>query len=288
MFKILIVEDDAVIASEIERNLARWGFEAYSADDFSDVMSAFIKLQPHLVLMDVSLPFYNGYYWCSQLRKQSKAPVIFLSSHSENMDIVMAVNMGGDDYITKPVSMEVLVAKIQAMLRRAYDYLAIRLLTLRGAALDEGGLCLVNDGVKTVLTRNEARILQTLLTKKGTIVSREELMLALWDSDEFVDDNTLTVNINRLRKTLDDAGFCDCIITHKGKGMLYMINLLSFIKYRLSFILYYFISAALIILVLLLANQDMTCAHYIVVLTSFFFIFFMYLDAVRYFRHRRY
>jgi DNA-binding response OmpR family regulator len=134
------------------------------------------------------------------------------------MDIVMAVNMGGDDYISKPVSMEVLTAKIQAMLRRAYDYETASAPVLRGATLDTGALCLVQDGVKTELTRNEARILQLLLAKKGGIVSREELMLALWDSDEFVDDNTLTVNVNRLRKTLEDAGLSDCIITHKGKG----------------------------------------------------------------------
>jgi DNA-binding response OmpR family regulator len=134
------------------------------------------------------------------------------------MDIVMAVNMGGDDYIAKPVSMEVLVAKIQAMLRRAYDYETVNLLSLRGAVLDTGGLCFVYNDIKTELTRNEARILQTLLVKKGEVVSREELMLALWDSDEFVDDNTLTVNVNRLRKTLEDAGLSDCIITHKGRG----------------------------------------------------------------------
>lgn len=218
MYRILIVEDDSVIASEVKRSLARWGFEAYTADDFSDIISTFNRLQPHLVIMDISLPFYNGYYWCSQLRRQSKVPVIFLSSRSDNMDIVMAVNMGGDDYITKPVSMEVLIAKIQAMLRRAYDYETASLLSLRGAVLDTGGLCLVHNDVKTELTRNEARILQTLLVKKGEVVSREELMLALWDSDEFVDDNTLTVNVNRLRKTLEDAGLTGCIITHKGKG----------------------------------------------------------------------
>ncbi len=219
MFRILIVEDDAVIASELKRNLARWGFEAYAAEDFSDVMSAFDRHRPHLVIMDVSLPFYNGYYWCDRIRKRSKAPVIFLSSHSENMDIIMAVNMGSDDYITKPVSMEVLVAKVQAMLRRAYDYEAASQLALRGAKLDLGGLCLVAEGgAKLGLTKNEAKILQTLLTRKGAVVSREELMLALWDSDEFVDDNTLTVNVNRLRKTLEEAGLGGCVITHKGKG----------------------------------------------------------------------
>jgi two-component system response regulator protein BraR/BceR len=218
MHRILIVEDDAVIAGEIKQSLNRWGFEAITADDLSDVLNIFNETSPQLVLMDISLPFYNGYYWCGQIRLKSKVPIIFLSSRSENMDIVMAVNMGGDDYITKPVSMEVLVAKIQAVLRRAYDYEPVSLLSLRGAQLDMGGLCLIGQNGKTELTRNEAKILQTLISKKGTVVSREELMLSLWDSDEFVDDNTLTVNVNRLRKTLEDAGLHDCIITHKGKG----------------------------------------------------------------------
>jgi DNA-binding response OmpR family regulator len=218
MYKILIVEDDAVIASEIRQNLLRWGFEAQTADDFSNVLGIFEKSAPHLVLMDISLPFFNGYYWCDKIRKQSKVPVIFLSSRADNMDIVMAINMGGDDYIAKPVSMEVLVAKIQAILRRIYDYETPVNLTLRCAALDMAALCLVYNGARTALTRNEARILQLLLSQKGAVVSREQLMLALWDSDEFVDDNTLTVNVNRLRKTLDDAGLSDCIVTHKGKG----------------------------------------------------------------------
>ncbi len=218
MYRILIVEDDPVIASEIRHSLQRWGFEAISADDFSDILGAFEAAAPQLVLMDISLPFFNGFYWCGEIRRRSKVPVIFLSSRSDNMDVVMAVSMGGDDYITKPVSMEVLTAKIQAMLRRAYDYETPSMLTLRGAVLDAGALCLIRDGVKAELTRNEARILQQLLSRKGSIVSREELMLALWDSDEFVDDNTLTVNVNRLRKTLDDAGLHDCIVTHKGQG----------------------------------------------------------------------
>ena len=218
MYRILIVEDDPVIASEIRQSLLRWGFEAVATDDFSDILGAFEAAAPQLVLMDISLPFFNGFYWCGEIRKRSKVPVIFLSSRSDNMDVVMAVSMGGDDYITKPVSMEVLTAKIQAMLRRAYDYETPASLTLRGAVLDTGALCLVQDGVKTELTRNETRILQQLLSRKGSIVSREDLMLALWDSDEFVDDNTLTVNVNRLRKTLDDAGLTGCIVTHKGHG----------------------------------------------------------------------
>jgi DNA-binding response OmpR family regulator len=218
MYKILIVEDDVVIASEIRQNLERWGLEAHVVGDFSDIISVFENIAPQLVLMDISLPFFNGYYWCGEIRKRSKVPVIFLSSRSDNMDIVMAVNMGGDDYIAKPVSMEVLTAKIQAMLRRSYDYEMLSPLVFRGAVLDTGALCLVHNGERTELTRNETRILQQLLSKKGSVVSREQLMLALWDNDEFVDDNTLTVNVNRLRKTLGDAGLSDCIVTHKGEG----------------------------------------------------------------------
>lgn len=218
MFRILIVEDDGVIASEIKQSLSRWGYDVQTVGDFSDVLGAWEKSQPHLVLLDISLPYFNGYYWCGKIRERSKVPVIFLSSRSDNMDIVMAMNMGGDDYIAKPVAMEVLTAKIQAMLRRSYDYEMNNLLTLRDATLDISALCLVRGDSRLTLTRNETRLLQLMLLKKGNVVSREELMLALWDSDEFVDDNTLTVNVNRLRRTLEEAGLPDCIITHKGKG----------------------------------------------------------------------
>lgn len=218
MYRVLIVEDDAVIADAIRQALSRWGLAAHVAKDFSNILGSVEQTSPHLVLMDISLPLYNGYYWCAKIRETSRVPVIFLSSRSDNMDIVMAVNMGGDDYIAKPVSMEVLTAKIQAMLRRTYDYETPNRLMIGGAALDAAGLSLVRDGERASLTRNEARILQVLLSGKGDVVSRERLMLALWDSDEFVDDNTLTVNVNRLRKTLADFGIPDCIVTHKGKG----------------------------------------------------------------------
>lgn len=218
MYRVLIVEDDAVIAAEVANSLTAWGLEAQPAADLSDVMASFTAYQPHLVLMDVSLPFRNGYYWCAQIRKISAVPIVFLSSRTDNMDIVMAVNMGADDYLQKPVSMEVLTAKVQAMLRRAYDYEPAARLTIRGAVLDAAALLLRAGEEKYELTRNEARILQTLLSHKGSVVSREELMMALWDSDAFVDDNTLTVNINRLRQTLLAAGLSDCIVTHKSKG----------------------------------------------------------------------
>ncbi len=219
-YRILIVEDDTVIAHGIAAYLKSWGFVAEQVKDFRQVMEAVAALEPHLVLMDVSLPYFNGFYWCAQLRKTSAVPVIFISSRTEDMDIVMAMNTGGDDYITKPLSMEVLLAKIQAMLRRSYDYeIQQPLPRLRDAVLDAGGSCLIRDGARIELTKNEARILQLLLEKPGQIVSREAIMLRLWDSDVFVDDNTLTVNINRLRRTLREAGLGeDCITTLKGQG----------------------------------------------------------------------
>ena len=219
MYRIFVVEDDSVIGGEICRELGAWGFEARNAEDFADVLGEFRAFAPHLVLMDVSLPFHNGYFRCAEIRKESKVPVIFISSRSDDMDVVMAVNMGGDDYIAKPISLEVLIAKVQAMLRRSYDYEAAPLqLRLRDAVFDAGGSCLVRAGVRIPLTKNELGILQALLERPGRIVRREEIMLRLWESDAFVDDNTLTVNINRLRKTLASAGIKDCIITHKGQG----------------------------------------------------------------------
>jgi len=219
MSRILIVEDDFVIAEMIAKGLRQWGFDAHIADDFQNVAATFQAYDPHLILMDISLPFYNGYYWCTEIRKVSKVPIIFLSSRADKMDIIMAINMGGDDYISKPISMDLLTSKIQAMLRLSYDYVVEPpQLRFRGYYLNSGvsGLCFEEEKIE--LTKNEFRILQTLLENKGQIVSREKLMLKLWDSDEFIDDNTLTVNVNRLRKTLKDYGFDDCIVTHKGQG----------------------------------------------------------------------
>ena len=218
MQRILIVEDDGVIAAELTKALAGWGYEARAVEDLAHVLEAFRAFAPQLVLLDVSLPYYNGFYWCTEIRRESAVPIVFLSSRADNMDVVMAMHMGGDDYLVKPVSVEVLVAKMQAVLRRAYGGAADARLTLRGAAFDPGALTLTNGEKRTDLTRNEARILQTLLTHRGRAATREELMLALWDSDAFVDDNTLTVNVNRLRKKLAEAGLPDCIVTHKNTG----------------------------------------------------------------------
>ena len=218
MVRILIVEDDEVIAVEIAKSLASWGFDTVIARAFDRIDEEFAQSSAQLVIMDISLPYYNGYYWCERIRRTSKVPIVFLSSRADTADVVMAVNMGGDDYLAKPVATELLIAKVQAVLRRAYDYETGANLRFLGAEFDAAANSIFVGENKRELTKNESRILAALLDKRGQVVSREELMLKLWDSDEFVDDNTLTVNVNRLRKTLADAGLGDCVKTHKGQG----------------------------------------------------------------------
>ena len=218
-YKILIVEDDAVISEEIANHLGRWNLETAIVKDFSQVMTEFTNQSPSLVLLDISLPFYNGYYWCGEIRKVSKVPVIFLSSANENMNIVMAMNMGGDDFIAKPFHFDVLSAKIQAMLRRAYSFAGqTNLLEHRGVLLNLANASLEVEGNKVELTKNEFRILQILFEHKGETVRREEIMKHLWDGDCFVDDNTLAVNMARLRKKLQEEHLEDFILTKKGIG----------------------------------------------------------------------
>lgn len=218
-YKILIVEDDAVIAQEIARHLENWGMQTVIVQDLSQVMKEFAGELPHLVLMDISLPFYNGYYWCSEIRRVSSVPVIFLSSASENMNIVMAMNMGGDDFIAKPFDFSVLLAKVQAMLRRTYAFAGqTNLLEYRGVILNLSNTSLEINGESVELTKNEFRILQLLFERRGDIVTREEIMKHLWDGDCFVDDNTLAVNMVRLRKKLQEKGLEQFITTKKGLG----------------------------------------------------------------------
>ena len=218
-YKILIVEDDAVIAQEIARHLENWGMQTVIVQDLSQVMKEFARELPHLVLMDISLPFYNGYYWCSEIRRVSSVPVIFLSSASENMNIVMAMNMGGDDFIAKPFDFSVLLAKVQAMLRRTYAFAGqTNLLEYHGVILNLSNTSLEINGESVELTKNEFRILQLLFERRGDIVTREEIMKHLWDGDCFVDDNTLAVNMVRLRKKLQEKGLEQFITTKKGLG----------------------------------------------------------------------
>ena len=219
MYKMLIVEDDPTIADEVAAQIAPWGIEAKKADDLRNVMQVFAKFQPHIVLLDISLPFFNGYHWCEQIRAVSKVPVIFISSASDNMNIVMAMNLGADDFVSKPFDMNVLTAKVRALLRRTYDFGAsVPLLEHKGAILNTGDGSLSVNGEKVSLSKNEYRILLCLMENKGKTVSREKLMERLWQTDQFIDENTLTVNVNRLRKKLDAAGIADFIETKFGVG----------------------------------------------------------------------
>ncbi|MGN0658514.1 MAG: response regulator transcription factor [Emergencia sp.] len=221
MHKIYVVEDDMIIASAVRQHIENWGCQVKCAEDFRNIMAEFEDFEPDLVLLDIGLPFFNGYHWCSQIRTVSKVPIIFISSASDNMNIVMAMNMGGDDFITKPFDLGVLTAKVQAMLRRTYDFsLKTERLECRGAVLNEGDASLEYQGEKIDLTRNELRILQILLENRGRVVSRDDMMMRLWETDSFVDENTLTVNVARLRKKLDGYDLTDFIKTKKGMGYL--------------------------------------------------------------------
>jgi two-component system response regulator protein BraR/BceR len=217
--KIFVVEDDAVIASAVKRSVEAWGCGCRVAQDFRAVLQEFAAYDPQLVLMDITLPFYNGYHWCSEIRKLSKVPVMFLSSASDNMNIVMAMNMGGDDFIAKPFDLSVLTAKVQAMLRRTYEFAGQSSLLERGGAiLSANDSSLSFAGICLELSKNEYRILQVLMQAGGAIVPRETLMQRLWESDSFVDENTLSVNVARLRKKLEGIGLTDFIVTKKGVG----------------------------------------------------------------------
>lgn len=221
MYKILVVEDDRAIASAITAELTSWGMEAAAVADFRNVLGEFAAFAPHLVLLDIRLPFYNGYHWCQELRRISKVPIIFISSAADSMNIVMAMNMGADDFIAKPFDLNVLLAKVQALLRRTYDFADnVPVLEHRGALLNTGDATLTCQGESIPLSKNEYRILLTLMQHKGKVVSREKLMEALWATDSFVDENTLSVNVNRLRKRLDAAGLTDFIATQHGVGYI--------------------------------------------------------------------
>ena len=221
MYKILIIEDDMVIAKTIKTHLESWGYEVEYITDFQNVMSHFVSYNPQLVLLDIFLPFVNGFTLCNEIRKLSKVPIIFISSASDNMNIVMAISMGGDDFIAKPFDLTILTSKVQALLRRTYDFTGqTNLLEHRGAIVNTSDATLTYNGQKIDLTKNDQKILHVLLENKGKTVSRDVLMTRLWETDSFIDDNTLTVNINRLRKKLEAIGLHDFIKTKKGLGYL--------------------------------------------------------------------
>jgi DNA-binding response OmpR family regulator len=221
MFKILIIEDDLTIARTISEHLSQWGYDAACITEFHNVADQVLRAEPQLVLLDIALPFYNGFHWCSEIRKFSKVPIIFISSASDNMNIVMAMNMGGDDFIAKPFDLHVLTAKVGALLRRAYSFQGqMSVLEHNGVVLNLNDATLTYRNRKIELTKNDFKIVQLLMENAGRVVSRDEMMQRLWESDQFIDDNTLTVNITRLRKKLAEAGLEQWIVTKKGLGYL--------------------------------------------------------------------
>lgn len=223
--KILIVEDDITIAEQMKLALVSWGYEVTLTENFEDPMAEFNMVNPDLVLMDITLPFNNGFFRCSKIREVSNVPVIFVSSAADNLNMITALNMGGDDFVTKPFDLNVLLVKVKALLRRTYEFSnpgskESSLPEHRGATYNAADSSLVFDGQKIDLTKNESRIINCLINKKGTIVSRNRLMEELWNDDLYVDENTLSVNVNRLRKKLDEAGLTDFITTKKGQGYI--------------------------------------------------------------------
>lgn len=221
MYRILLVEDDSALSQAMKNQIEGYGNEVKCVCDFHNVMEEFKNYQPQLVLMDIMLPYKDGYYWCNEIRRISTVPVVFISSASDNMNIVMAINMGGDDFIPKPVDPMVLNAKVQAVLRRTYEMTGSSAsIEFSGAVLNTADASVTYNGIRIELTKNEFRILQTLLENKGRIVSRDALMTALWQSDLYVEENTLTVNVTRLRKKLENYGLTDIIITKPGSGYI--------------------------------------------------------------------
>lgn len=221
MYRILIIEDDRGIAEAIKFQAEQWELQAFCLTDFRNAMAEFARIDPHLVLIDIGLPFFNGYHWCQEIRRVSRVPILFLSSAAENMNIVMAINLGADDFIPKPFDLSVLLAKVQAALRRAYDYQGqSTLMEHRGMLFNSLDCTVTYEGKQAELTKNENRLMQVLLEHKPNVVSREDLMAALWACDSYVDENALYVNITRLRRKLESIGLEQVIVTKKGLGYL--------------------------------------------------------------------
>lgn len=217
-WKIFLVEDDKVIAEEIKRHLNFWNYEIKIAEDFQNIFDDFKSFHPDLVLMDVSLPFYNGYHWCKIIRKNSKVPILFISAADENLNLIMAMDLGADDYLTKPFELELLQIKIRALLRRAYEYIETRNIFYKDIRLDCDKMIIARENKEIELTKNEFKILEILLEKPGKVVNRDEIIDKIWQTDSYIDDNTLTVNVMRLRKKLEDINIFELIKTKKGVG----------------------------------------------------------------------
>lgn len=220
-YKILIVEDDCTIAGKIKNHLEKWAYIVYIAEDFGNILKEVSDFKPDLILLDITLPYYNGFYWCTEIRKMFKIPIIFISSANDNMNIVMAMNMGGDDFIAKPFDLAVLTAKVGAIIRRSYSYAgSVNVIENNGVILNlMDGTC-TYQGQKAEFSKNEFQILALLMENAGSVVSRDTIMMHLWDSENFIDDNTLTVNVTRIRKKLKDIGLDDFVKTKKGIGYI--------------------------------------------------------------------
>ncbi|QGG53646.1 response regulator transcription factor [Lysinibacillus pakistanensis] len=220
--KILLIEDDPSIFEMIQTRFIQWSLQVVGPKNFQKVMDDFIEEKPHLVIIDIQLPAYDGFHWCREIRHISKVPILFLSSRDHPMDMVMSMQMGADDFVQKPFHMEVLLAKVQAILRRTYDYIeeSLDVTRFNGAVIDYARSEIMYNGSLASLTKNELFILRILVEKTNQIVSRDDLMRKLWDDERFVNDNTLSVNVNRLRTKLEDIGLQDVILTKKGLGYI--------------------------------------------------------------------
>ena len=220
-YNILIIEDDNVIAESIKKHLEKWEYQVQCVTDFKEVLRDVTSFKPELILLDITLPFYNGFYWCSEIRKFTKVPIIFISSADDKMNIVMAMDMGGDDFVSKPFDLTVLTAKINALLRRSYSFNTnLNILEHNGVILNLSDAIISNGDKNIELTKNEFKIMQLLMENAGEMVKRDTIMINLWDSDSFIDDNTLTVNLTRIRKKLSQIGVDDYIFTKRGIGYL--------------------------------------------------------------------
>ena len=221
MYKVMIVEDDEIISNSIAGYLNKWQYTTHEVSNFQNVITEFVEEKPDIVLMDINLPYFDGYYFCEEIRKLSKVPIIFISSANDDMNIVMAMNIGADDFIEKPFKLVVLKAKIEALLRRVYNFNSSNSLIVYKEVIFD----INKDEIKykdniATLTKNESKILTILLENREKIVSREDIIAALWQSDNFIDENTLSVNINRLRAKLKSIGIDEFITTKKGKGYI--------------------------------------------------------------------
>ncbi|MGM0942078.1 MAG: response regulator transcription factor [Bacillota bacterium] len=222
VYKLLIIEDDENMANVLKTLLEKWNFHTMVCNDFENILKVFEKEEPHIILMDINIPSFDGFYWCKKIREISSVPIIFCSSRNSNMDIVMAINNGGDDYIQKPFDSYVLVAKLQAIIRRTYEYKSDsnQIIECKQVILNLSDTAVYHQDQRVELTKNEFEILKTLMENKGKVVTRDRLMKKLWDDDIYVNENTLTVNINRLRSRLEDIGVVNYIVTKRGMGYI--------------------------------------------------------------------